>query len=77
MKRKRFIKLLMSIGVSRNEATVYADACGPDMPHNMMGFLVETQPSLRSIVRSALTDIMQGNASIEILDAERRGPCRI
>lgn len=62
MKRKRFKKLLMSIGVSRNEATVFADACGPDMPHKLMGFLVETQPAIREIVRLTLTQIMQGTS---------------
>ena len=62
MKRKRFKKLLMSIGVSRNEATVFADACGPDIPHIVMGFFVETQPSLREIVRLNLMHIMQGTS---------------
>ena len=70
MKRKRFKKLLMSIGVSRNEATVYADACGADMPHNMMGFLVETQPGFREIVRSELTNLIQGKVSIEMRENE-------
>lgn len=38
MKRKRMIKLLMAHGVPRNEAVVYADACGSKLPHNLMGF---------------------------------------
>lgn len=70
MKRKRMKKLLMSAGVSRNEATVYADTCGPDMPHSMMALLVVTQPELRELVRGFLTSIMQGTAlKIEFYDA--------
>ena len=70
MKRKRLKKLLMSSGVSRNEATVYADACGRDMPHNMMGFVVMTQPAMREIVRASLTQIMQGTPFSVWLEAE-------
>ena len=60
MKRKRMIKLLMSQGVPRNEAVVYADACGPKMPHNLMGFMVTVQPEIRECVRPFLTQILQG-----------------
>ena len=60
MKRKRFIKLLMASGVPRNEAVVYADACGPELPHNVMGFVVETVPQVRETVRPFLMQILQG-----------------
>lgn len=60
MKRKRMIKLLMSQGVPRNEAVVYADACGPKMPHDLMGFMVTIQPEIRECVRPFLTQILQG-----------------
>ncbi|MCI6255961.1 MAG: hypothetical protein MR648_05125 [Clostridiales bacterium] len=60
MKRKRMIKLLMSQGVPRNEAVVYADACGPKMPHNLMGFMVAVHPEIRECVRPFLTQILQG-----------------
>jgi hypothetical protein len=32
----------MGQGISRNDATVCANACGPEMPHDLMGFLVIT-----------------------------------
>ena len=60
MKRKRMIKLLMSQGIPRNETVVYADACGPMLPHNLMGFLLTTQPVIRECVRPFLTQILQG-----------------
>lgn len=60
MKRKRMIKLLMSHGVPRNEAVVYADACGPEMPHSLMAFAVVVQPELRECVRPLLQHILQG-----------------
>lgn len=60
MKRKRMIKLLMSQGVPRNEAVVYADACGPKMPHNLMGFMVTVQPEIRECVWPFFTQILQG-----------------
>lgn len=60
MKRKRMIKLLMSQGIPRNEAVVYADACGPKLPHNLLVFLLATQPELRYWVRPFLTQILQG-----------------
>lgn len=60
MKRKRFIKLLMASGVPRNEAVVYADACGPELPHNVMGFVVETLSQVRETVRPFLMQILQG-----------------
>jgi hypothetical protein len=34
------IKLLMALGISRNEAADYANACGPEMPHSWMGYLI-------------------------------------
>lgn len=60
MKRKRFIKLLMAQGVPRNEAVVYADACGPKLPHNLLGFMLTIQPEIRECVRPFLTQILQG-----------------
>lgn len=60
MKRKRMIKLLMSQGVPRNEAVVYANACGPKLPHNLMGYMVTVQPGIRELVRPFLTQILQG-----------------
>ena len=60
MKRKRMIKLLMSDGIPRNEAVVYADACGPKMPHSLMAFAVIFQSELREFVRPMLQHILQG-----------------
>lgn len=60
MKRKRMIKLLMSQGIPRNEAVVYADACGPMLPHDLLGFLLIIQPEIRECVRPFLTQILQG-----------------
>lgn len=60
MKRKRMIKLLMSQGIPRNEAVVYANICGPKLPHNLMGFMVVTQPEISECVRPFLTQILQG-----------------
>ena len=37
MKRKRMIKLLMSQGIPRNEAVVYADAAAPCSPMTCWG----------------------------------------
>lgn len=62
MKRKRMIKLLMAQGIPRNEAVVYADACGPDWPHNLMGFTITIQPEIRECVRPFLTQILQGTS---------------
>lgn len=61
MKRKRMIKLLMSQGVPRNEAVVYADACGPKLPHNLLGYMLTVHPEYRYIVRPFLTQIRQGH----------------
>lgn len=72
MKRKRFIKLLMASGVPRNEAVVYADACGPELPHNVMGLVVETVSQVRETVRPLLMQILQGTKfSIEFDLSER------
>jgi len=70
MNRKRMIKLLMSQGVPRNEAVVYADACGPKMPHNLMGFMVTVQPEIRECVRPFLTQIFQGTPFSMHLEAQ-------
>ena len=69
MNRKRMIKLLMSQGVPRNEAVVYADACGPKMPHNLMGFMVTVQPELRECVKPLLQHILQGTSFSVHLEA--------
>ena len=72
MKRKRFITLLMASGVPRNEAVVYANACGPKMPHNVMGLVVETVSQVRETVRPLLMQILQGTKfSIEFDLSER------
>lgn len=60
MKRKRMIKLLMSQGIPRNEAVVYADACGPKLPHALLRFLLTAQPEIRDGVRPFLMRILQG-----------------
>ena len=62
MKRKRMIKLLMAQGVPRNEAVVYADACGPEMPHCVLAFCVIVQPEIREVVRASLPQILQGTS---------------
>lgn len=69
MKRKRMIKLLMSQGVPRNEAVVYADACGPKLPNNLMGFMVYVNPAIRACVRPFLTQILQGTTFSMHLEA--------
>lgn len=40
MTKKKMMKVMMAHGISRNEARVYADACGSDMPHIIMLFAV-------------------------------------
>lgn len=60
MRRKRMIKLLMSQGISRNEAVVYANACSGAMPHDLMGFCVTVSPEIQEMVRPMLAQIMQG-----------------
>lgn len=60
MKRKRMIKLLMSKGIPRNEAVVYANACGPGMPHGFLALCVVLQPEIREVVRYRLPQILQG-----------------
>lgn len=47
MKRKRMIKLLMSHGIQRNEATHFANHCGRLLPHNLMGAVVCAYPNIR------------------------------
>lgn len=69
MKRKRMIKLLMSQGVPRNEAVVYADACGPKLPHNLMGFMVIVNPEIRACIRPLLPQILQGASLSGYLEA--------
>lgn len=46
LKRKRMIKLLMSVGVPRNKAVFYADLCGGEMPHRFLAVFAITRPDL-------------------------------
>lgn len=46
LKRKRMIKLLMSVGISRNKAVFYADLCGGKMPHRFLAAFAITRPDL-------------------------------
>lgn len=73
MKRKRFIKLLMACGVPRNEAAVYADACGGQMPHRHMMFFVLFVGDFRDLVRSRLTQILQGTSFEVRLERDTNG----
>jgi len=54
------IKLLMASGIQRNEAVIYASVCSGEMPHNLMGFLVETQPQVRELIQAAIPEIEAG-----------------
>ena len=62
MRRKRFIKVLMSIGIQRTEAVVYANACSGSMAHLTMFGLLLVCPSIRKIVESSLPEILQGTS---------------
>lgn len=52
------------------EHDAYADACGPKMPHNLMGFMVTVQPEIRECVRPFLTQIFQGTPFSMHLEAQ-------
>lgn len=54
MKRKRMIKVLMSRGLSRNEAVFCADACGPDVSHALIAFFLVLDPQAREMVKAML-----------------------
>ena len=60
MKRKRMIKLLMAAGIPRNEAAVYANACGPQMSHSLLYLLVTEFPKIREVVKPRLPLLLQG-----------------
>lgn len=73
MKRKRMIKLLMSQGIPRNEAVVYANACGPRMSHSLLYLFVTELPQVREVVQPVLPSILQGlkfKATLEVANAE-------
>ena len=60
MKRKRFIKLMMGAGISRNEAEIFANGCHGQFSHLEMLFCVAVSPELRTIVREGLPALLQG-----------------
>lgn len=70
MKRKRMIKQLMSQGIQRNEAVVWANACGPKLSHNLLGFLLFIDPRFRDCVKPVLTKILQGKLNLNIEGVE-------
>ena len=73
MKRKRMINLLMAAGIPRNEAVVYANACGPRMSHSLLYLFVTELPQVREVVQPMVPYIMQGlsmKATLEVAHAE-------
>ena len=73
MKRKRMIKLLMAAGIPRNEAVIYADACGPRMSHSLLYLLVTESPRIREVVRPRVPLLLQGlgmKITLEAVHAE-------
>lgn len=71
MKRKRMIKLLMSQGIPRNEAVVYANACGPRTSHGFFALCIMLDPRIREVVRPRLPKILQGHLSFKVELEER------
>jgi hypothetical protein len=63
------IKLLMALGISRNEAADCANACGPKMSHSLMGFLVAVDQNRGGPLLSLLTasDVSIANCSTEVV----------
>ena len=66
MKRKRMIKLLMAAGIPRNEAVVYANACGPRMSHGFFALCIMLEPKIREVVRPRLHRILQGRLTFKV-----------
>lgn len=66
MKRKRMIKLLMSQGIPRNEAVVYANACGSRMSHGFFALCIMLEPKIREVVRPRLPLILQGRLPFKV-----------
>ena len=72
MKRKRMIKLLMSQGIPRNEAVVYANACGPRMSHGFFSLCIMLEPKIREVVRPRLPLVLQGRLTFKVELEDRK-----
>lgn len=60
MSRKRLIKLLMSVGIQRNDAVYLANACSEKFSHAEMAFCALSWPGLRDVIRFSRSMLAQG-----------------
>ena len=60
MSRKRLIKLLMSIGIPRNDAVYLANGCSGKFSHAEMAVCAVLSPELRDMIRASRSILAQG-----------------